>query len=132
MSKKRVRILMTKFGEGYEEALLKLSRAFSEAGFEVIYTTMNDPEAIVIAAAQESVDHIGVTTLPGSKIEDFARLLQLLAAKDLSHVRVSAGGFLEDQDIPRIKEMGVVEFFPKGTTFAELIQWSKEHIKHAD
>jgi len=132
MGKKAVRILMTKFGEGHEDALLKLSRAFSEAGFEVIYTTMHDPDAIVTAALQESVDHIGVTTLPGARIEDFAKLFELLAKKDLSHIQVSAGGFLEEDDIPRIKEMGVVEFFPKGTTFAELIEWSKQHIKHTD
>lgn len=132
MGKKAVRILMTKFGEGYEDALLKLSRAFSEAGFEVIYTTMHDPNAIVTAALQESVDHIGVTTLPGARIEDFAKLFELLAEKDLSHIEVTAGGFLEDDDIPRIKGMGVVEFFPKGTTFAELIDWSKRHIKHTE
>jgi methylmalonyl-CoA mutase C-terminal domain/subunit len=130
MNLKKVRILMAKLGEGYESAIMNLGRAFSEAGFEVIYTTIQDPKAIVTAALQESADHIGITTLRGAQIEDFAKIFELLAKENLSHIQVTAGGFLNDEDIPRIKEMGVVEFFPKGTTYAELIEWSKLHIKH--
>jgi len=130
MSQKKVRILMAKLGDGYESAIINLGTAFVEAGFEVIYTTIQDPKAIITAALQESVDHIGVTTLPGAQIEEFAKIFELLAKENLSHIQVTAGGFLNDEDIPRIKEMGVVEFFPKGTTYAQLIEWSKLHIKH--
>lgn len=129
MDHDKVRILMAKLGEGYEPAIFKLGAAFSEAGFEVIYTTIQDPQAIVTAALQESADHIGITTLPGAKITDFAKIFELLAKENLSQIKVTAGGFLEEEDIQRIKEMGVVEFFPKGTTYAELIEWSKLHIK---
>jgi methylmalonyl-CoA mutase C-terminal domain/subunit len=120
---------MAKFGEGYEEAVVRLARSFSEAGYEVIYTELQDPEAIVASAVQESIDHIGITTLPGTRIESFARIFELLAKEEMSDVKITAGGFLPDEDIARIKQMGVVEFFPKGTTYAELIAWSKEHIK---
>jgi methylmalonyl-CoA mutase C-terminal domain/subunit len=130
MSQKKVRILMAKLGDGYESAIINLGRAFVEAGFEVIYTIIQDPKTMVTAALQESADHIGITTLPGAQIEDFAKIFELLAKENLSHIQVTAGGFLNDKDIPRIKEMGVVEFFPKGTTYAELIEWSKLHIKH--
>lgn len=132
MKEKKIRILMGKFGEGYEPAIMKLGRAFSEAGFEVVYTTIQDPKAIVTAAIQESADHIGVTTLPGARIDDFARIFELLAKEGASHIQVTAGGFLNDEDIPRIKEMGVVEFFPIGTTYTELIEWSRRHIKPTD
>ncbi len=120
---------MAKLGEGYEPAMFKLGGAFSEAGFEVIYTSIQDPLAIVSAALQESADHIGITTLPGADIQDFAKIFELLAKEKLSQIKVTAGGFLEPEDIQRIKEMGVVEFFPKGTTYAELIDWSRLHIK---
>jgi methylmalonyl-CoA mutase, C-terminal domain len=131
MREKKVRILMAKLGDGYESAIINLGTAFVEAGFEVIYTIIQDPKAIVTAALQESADHIGITTLPGAQIEDFGKIFELLAKEDLSHIQVTAGGFLNDEDIPRIKEMGVVEFFPKGTRYAELIEWSKLHIKRA-
>ena len=132
MNEKKIRILMAKLGEGYEPAILKLVKAFSDAGFEVIYTIIQNPKAIVTAALQESADHIGITTLPGAQIEDFAKIFELLAEENISHIKLTAGGFLNDEDIPRVREMGVVEFFPRGTTFDELIEWSKRHIKPTD
>ncbi len=129
MVNRRVRILMVKFGDGYQTAMMKLARAFSEAGFEVIYTELQDPQAIVNSAIQESVDHIGVTTLPGTDVQSFANLLELLKKEGAGHIRITAGGFLPDESIPRLKEMGVVEFFPKGTSYEELIEWSLNNIR---
>ena len=132
MSERKVRILMAKLGEGYESSIMKLARAFSEAGYEVIYTELQDPRAIVASAIQESVDHIGVTTLPGAQLESFAAISQLLGEQDASHISITAGGFISEEDVPRVKAMGVAEFFPKGTSYVELIEWSKEHIKPSE
>jgi methylmalonyl-CoA mutase C-terminal domain/subunit len=132
MNARKVRILMAKLGDGYESAMMKLARAFSEAGYEVIYTDIQEPQAIVASAIQESVDHIGITTLPGANLDQFATIMELLAREDASHIRITAGGFLADEDIARVKAMGVVKFFPKGTTYSDLIQWSQEHIKSSE
>jgi len=125
----RTRILMAKLGEGYEAAMKTLAEAFWNAGYEVIYTYIQKPEAIVASAIQESVDHIGITLLPGANIEDIGRVLQLLRKEHSSHIRVTAGGYLDHDKIPEIQEMGVVEFFPRGTTIRELIQWARDNIK---
>jgi methylmalonyl-CoA mutase C-terminal domain/subunit len=132
MNARKVRILMAKLGDGYESAMMKLARAFSEAGYEVIYTDIQEPQAIVASAIQESVDHIGITTLPGANLDQFAEIMELLANENVSHIRITAGGFLADEDIDRVKAMGVVKFFPKGTTYSELIQWSQENIKSSE
>ncbi|MGD9504003.1 MAG: cobalamin-dependent protein [Syntrophobacteraceae bacterium] len=129
MGERRVRILMARFGEGYESATMRLASTFRDAGFEVIYTELQDPEAIVASAIQESVDHIGVTTLPGANLEMFGKIGELLAREECSYIHMTAGGILADEDVPKIKEMGVVEFFPQGTTYEGLIQWAKENIK---
>ena len=129
MSERKVRILMAKFGEGYEVAVMKLAKAFSEAGFEVIYTDLQNPEAIVASAIQESVDHIGITTLPGARLDQFKRVFEQLAKEGASAIQVTAGGFLPAENIEQIKQAGVVEFFPKGTTYTELIEWAQENIK---
>lgn len=125
----RSRILMAKLGEGYEEAMMTLALAFRDAGYEVIYTDIQKPEAIVASAIQECVDHIGITTLPGADISNLARVVELLKKEDSSHIRVTAGGYLERDKIPEVKEMGVVEFFPIGTSISELIQWARKNIK---
>jgi methylmalonyl-CoA mutase C-terminal domain/subunit len=127
-----IRILLAKLGDGYDEALLRLGKALLDAGFEVIYTNTQEPEAIVISALQESVDHIGITLLPDADIHDLGKILELLAREDAADIQVTAGGFLADKDIQTVKEMGISEFFPKGTTFQQLIAWAKEHIVPID
>jgi len=128
MSERKIRILLGKLGEGHKEAQLALARNFSEAGFEVIYTELKDPEAIVRSALQESVDHIGITVLPGADIKAFAQIQRLLKEEDSSSITVTAGGILDEADIPFLAKMGVMKFFPQGTSFGELIEWSKTHI----
>jgi len=36
---------------------------------------------------------------------------------------------LDDEDIPRIRQMGVMAFFPRGTSFKAIVEWSLENIK---
>ena len=130
MVERKIRILLGKLGEGHKEALLALARNFSEAGFEVIYTELREPDAIVSSALQESVDHIGITILPGTDIQAFAEIRRLLKKENSEYITVTAGGFLDESDIPLLKDMGVMEFFPKGTDFEKLIEWSKKNIRH--
>lgn len=129
MTEKIIRILLAKLGDGFDDAMLRLAMVARDAGFEVIYTDFQEPEAIVTSAIQESVDHIGITTLPGADIKQFAKITELLARENASHIKITAGGFLAEEVIPQLKKMGVTEFFPKGTTYQELIDWVKEHVK---
>jgi methylmalonyl-CoA mutase C-terminal domain/subunit len=124
----RGRILLGKLGEGHKEAQLNLAKMLGEAGFEVIFTELKEPEALVKVAVQESVDHIGITTLPGADIQAFEEIFMLLERENAEDISVTAGGFLNDEDITRIKEMGVKAFFPRGTTFEEIVSWSQKNI----
>jgi methylmalonyl-CoA mutase C-terminal domain/subunit len=129
MGHRKSRILLGRLGEGYKESLLNLAKAFGDAGFEVIFTELQDPESIVRAAIQESVDHIGITTLPGTDLHAFEEMRRILAREGVGDMIITAGGFLDDGEIRRIKEMGVIEFFPRGTSFRELIAWAKRHVQ---
>ena len=129
MVERKARILLGKLGEGHKEALQSLARNFSEAGFEVIYTELQEPGAIVRSALQESADHIGITTLPGADIQAFAEIKRLLVKENADHITITAGGFLHKSKIALLKDMGVMEFFPQGTPFDDLVQWAKKNIK---
>lgn len=129
MVERNVRILLGRLGEGYRESLLSLAAAFGDAGFEVIFTDLQDPEAIVRSAVQESVDHIGITTLPGADLRAFEEMRSILRREGMDDVTITAGGFLEEGEIRRVREMGVVEFFPRGTPVGDLIAWAKEHLQ---
>lgn len=129
MAKRVIRILLGKLGEGHKEALLNLAKALGDAGLEVVYTELQDPEAIVRSALQESVDHIGITTLPGADIKAFVKIKKILKREKADSIGITAGGILKEEDIPKIKSMGVMEFFPKGTSFEKLSGWAKKNIK---
>lgn len=129
MAGRKIRVLLGRLGEGYKEALLNLAKGLGDAGFEVIYTDLQDPDAIVSSAMQESVDHIGITTLPGADMGAFKEIKRILKEEAADHITITAGGFLEEEDIPKIKAMGVMEFFPIGTSLGELTAWAKDHIK---
>ena len=127
VAKRKLRILIAKFGEGYKEAMFKLASACSEAGFEVIYTDIQDPYAIVAAAIQEAVDHIGITTLPGATVGDFSKLFELLKKEEVTHIRVTAGGVFPEQDVVLVKKMGVIDFYPKGSIYEKIQHWTKAY-----
>lgn len=129
MAERKIRALLGKLGEGHNEALLNLAKRLGDAGFEVIYTELQEPDALVRSALQESVDHIGITTLPGADIRVFQKIRDILKEEKADHITITAGGFLDEKDIPEIEKAGVMKFFPKGIPFDELIQWSKENIK---
>ena len=129
MATRKVRILLGKLGRGHKQALLNLAKSLSEAGFEVIYSELHEPEAIVKSALQESVDHIGITILPGAEIHPLKEVLQLLKEAEAGHISVTAGGSLSHEDMTRIREMGVIAVFPSGTTLDKLVEWSRQNIR---
>ena len=129
MAERKIRILLGKLGEGHNESLLNLAKTLGDAGFEVIYTELQDPEAIVRSALQESVDHIGITTFPDADIRLFQEIKRILQKERVDGITVTAGGSLEEEDIAKIKAMGVMEFFPKGTSFEDLIEWAEKNIR---
>jgi methylmalonyl-CoA mutase C-terminal domain/subunit len=46
--------------------------------------------------------------------------------KGLDDVLLLAGGIIPDEDIPKLKEMGVAEVFAPGTLTTEIVQFIKE------
>jgi len=127
MAREKLRVLIAKFGKGYENAMLRLAHSCCVAGFEVVYTGLSDPEEIAVCALQESVDHIGITTLPGATVEDFARLFDMLEKKGINNVRVTAGGIFSEEDVEKIKSMGVADFYRGGSIYDRMEGWRTKY-----
>ncbi len=129
MKERMIRILMAKMGVGDCEAIIRLSKAFRDAGFEVIYTDTQKPEAIVASAIQEAVDHIGVTTFPEAVLTDLGKIRKQLNGQGFKGIHITAGGYIAEDEIPKMKDLGVAEFFNIGTSYQELIEWAKMNIR---
>ena len=121
----RLRIVVAKPGlDGHDRGAKIVARALRDAGHEVIYTGLHQtPEQIVETAIQEDADLVGLSVLSGAHMTLFRRLIELLAERDASDIRVFGGGIIPDEDIPVLEELGVAKVFTPGATTGEITGW---------
>ena len=117
MSERKIRVLIAKPGlDGHDRGAKVIARALRDAGMEVIYTGLRQtPEQIVAAAVQEDVDAIGLSILSGAHNVLFPEIMRLLGEQEASDIVVFAGGIIPEQDIPKLKSLGIREIFLPGT-----------------
>lgn len=123
MTSKKVRVLIAKPGlDGHDRGAKVVARSMRDAGMEVIYTGLRQtPEMIAEAALQEDVDAVGLSILSGAHMALVPRLMELLREQGQENVRVLVGGIIPDEDVPRLKELGVVEVFGPGTSTTTIV-----------
>lgn len=131
MSERTIRVLIAKPGlDGHDRGAKVISRALRDAGMEVIYTGLRQtPEQIVAATIQEDVDVLGMSILSGAHNTLFPKVTALLKEKGVSDVLVFGGGVIPDDDIPFLKENGIVEIFTPGTSTEDVIAFIKANLK---
>lgn len=123
MPEQKIRVLIAKPGlDGHDRGAKVVARALRDAGMEVIYTGLRQtPEMIAEAALQEDVDVIGLSILSGAHMALVPRVLELLKANGQEHVRVFVGGIIPNEDIPRLKELGVTGVYGPGAPTEQII-----------
>ncbi len=124
MTSKKVRVLIAKPGlDGHDRGAKVVARSMRDAGMEVIYTGLRQtPEMIAEAALQEDVDAVGLSILSGAHMALVPRLMELLRQQGQDNVRVLVGGIIPDEDVPRLKDLGVVEVFGPGTSTKTIVE----------
>jgi methylmalonyl-CoA mutase C-terminal domain/subunit len=122
---RKLRVVIAKPGlDGHDRGAKVIARALRDAGMEVIYTGLRQtPEMIVAAALQEDADVIGLSILSGAHNHIAPRLMELLQQKGLNDVLVVIGGIIPDQDIPKLKDIGVKGIFLPGTPMQDIIDF---------
>jgi len=127
---RKIRILMAKVGlDGHDRGIKVVSRAYRDAGFEVIYSGLHQtPEQIANAAIQEDVDLIGLSCLSGAHMHLFSEIVRQLREKGGHNIAVIGGGIIPKEDIPRLEEIGIKKVFLPGTSLDEIMEWTKREI----
>lgn len=123
MTRDNLRVLVAKPGlDGHDRGAMVVARALRDAGMEVIYTGLRQtPEMITEAALQEDVDIIGLSILSGAHMTLVPRIIELLNAQGQEGVHIVLGGIIPDEDVDRLKKMGVSAIFGPGTPTTEII-----------
>lgn len=125
---RKLRILVAKPGlDGHDRGARIIARTYRDAGFEVIYTGLHQtPEQIVNTAIQEDVDLVGFSILSGAHFALISEIKRLLKEKGADDIPVIGGGIIPDEDIPKLKEIGVKKVFLPGTPLDEIVKWTKK------
>ena len=125
-----IRVLVAKVGlDGHDRGAKVIATSLRDAGMEVIYTGLRQtPEMVVNAALQEDVDAIGVSILTGAHNTVFPKILALMKEKGMDDVLVTGGGIIPREDMIKLKELGVGELFPPGTTTTTIADYIKDWV----
>lgn len=125
-----IRILVAKVGlDGHDRGVKIVARALRDAGMEVIYTGLHrTPREVVRVALEEDVDAIGVSILSGAHMTVFPKLIEGLRVEGIAdEIALLGGGVIPDEDVMRLKELGVAGIVGQDATPDEVV----EAVRHA-
>ncbi|MCL7416829.1 MAG: cobalamin B12-binding domain-containing protein [Halalkalicoccus sp.] len=125
-----IRCLVAKVGlDGHDRGAHVISRAFRDAGFEVIYSGLhNAPDEIVQAAVQEDVDVLGISILSGAHNTLVPKIVAGLEEYGaFEDTLIILGGVIPDKDKAGLEEAGVDAIFGPGTPMKETIEFVREN-----
>ena len=127
----RIRVLVAKPGlDGHDRGAKVVARGLRDSGMEVIYTGLRQtPEQIVATAVQEDVDVIGLSCLSGAHMTLFPKVMELLKKAGASDILVTAGGIVPEDDVPKLKRLGISAVFGPGTTLDEIVAFIRKNVK---
>jgi methylmalonyl-CoA mutase C-terminal domain/subunit len=116
-------VIVAKVGlDGHDRGVKIVARTLRDAGMDVIYTGLHrTPEEVVEAAIQEDVDVIGVSILSGAHMTVFPRLVHLLKERGAEDILVVGGGVIPDDDLPKLKALGVRDILLQDTPPAAIV-----------
>jgi len=134
--KRKIRVIIAKAGlDGHDRGAKVVAAALRDAGMEVIYTGLRQtPENIVNAALQEDVDAIGISILSGAHMSIFPKIISLMKENKMDDVLIFGGGIISEEDIKKLKSLGVGEVFTPGASTSAIVaylhKWIEENPRY--
>jgi methylmalonyl-CoA mutase C-terminal domain/subunit len=123
------RVLVAKVGlDGHDRGVKVVARILRDAGFEVIYTGLfQTPDKVAAAAVDEDVDAIGLSMLSGAHLTLAPLVVQKVRDRGLD-VPVIVGGIVPEQDVAKLKELGVAAVLGPGATSDDVVRIVRDAI----
>jgi len=112
--------------DGHERGYNVVATGLRERGIEVILGGTQLAGEIAETAIQEDVDFIGYRITSGEPTILVEILFQKLKEKG-TDIPVIVGGVVPTKDIPRLKEMGVIEIFRPGNSMDSIADFIKNY-----
>ena len=118
IKKENIRVLIAKVGlDGHDRGVKIVARALRDAGMDVIYLGLHrSAEEVALSAIQEDVDVLGISLLSGAHMTVFPKILASLSQHDARDIILMGGGVMPDEDVLKLKRMGVQEILLQDTS----------------
>ena len=128
---KKIRVLVAKAGmDGHDKGAILVATTLRDAGMETIYTGLRRTvEQIIVTAIQENVDVIGLSILSGAHLSVAQKILKRMKEEGIDDKLFVVGGVIPDEDIPKMKEMGVAAVFTQSSSFEEMVDFIRSNVK---
>ncbi|MGR3221232.1 MAG: cobalamin B12-binding domain-containing protein [Candidatus Anammoxibacter sp.] len=125
------KILIGKSGlDGHDRGMSVVIKALQVAGFHVVYSGLYlSPDDFVNKALEEKVDAIGISIMTGAYNVILPKILQFMNEKGIGDIPVFAGGIIPEEDVGKLKKMGIKEIFLPGTTLDEIVAFVTGLVK---
>ena len=129
-NKNTIRVLLSKVGlDGHDRGIKIVARVLRDAGMDVIYAGLHrSPEEVVTAAIEEDVDILGISLLSGAHMPLFGRVIELLKEQGADDTILVGGGLMPDEDVVKLKEMGVAGILQQNATPDEITSMLRELV----
>lgn len=119
----QIKVLLSKLGlDVHNRGLITVAKELRDAGMEVIYLGNSLPKEIILAAIQEGVDVVGVSSLGGAHLTLGAELIEEAKKERLGEsVAFVMGGVFSPSDAEKLQEIGFDGVFMPGATREEIV-----------
>jgi len=127
---KKIRVFIGKPGlDGHERGAMVLAYGLRDEGFEVIYGGLRQvPEEIANTAIQEDVKVVGLSILSGAHISLTKRIIEKVREQGGRDILFLVGGVIPEEDISKLKKMGVAGVFTSGTRISNVAEFIRSHV----
>lgn len=110
--------------------MLVLSRAFRDAGMEVIYAgLLASPEEVARIAIDEDVDVVAMSLLNGAHMTAFPRVARILREQGANDIALVGGGIIPEEDRPLLEKEGISGNYGPGTPLTMIIEHVRSRVE---
>ncbi|MGH7133225.1 MAG: cobalamin-dependent protein [Phycisphaerales bacterium] len=119
----RPRVLLGKMGlDGHDRGVKVIARALRDSGVHVIYSGLwQTPRSLAISARDEDCDVIAASMMSNSHLVLGPRLVQEVKELGRPDMPVYMGGILPQEDLPKLKSLGIAECFTTDTGLLDIV-----------
>ncbi|MDI6796469.1 MAG: cobalamin B12-binding domain-containing protein [Desulfatibacillaceae bacterium] len=128
---KKIRVLVAKVGlDGHDKGAYIVASILRDAGMEVIYSGLRRTVGQVInSVIQEDVDVLGLSILSGAHETIARKIIDAMKENAIDDKLFIVGGVIPDEDIEKLKKMGVDAVFTQSSNYNEMTDFIRSHVK---